>query len=63
LIFPRIASLAEAGWTVASAKNDDQLNTRLKAHLLLYEKAKIYYYNPFQPAQHPEAVDVKKTED
>jgi len=63
LIFPRIASLAEAGWTAAAAKNDSQFNTRLKAHLLLYNRANIYYYNPFQPAQHPEAVDVKKTDD
>ena len=59
LIFPRMASLAEAGWTAGSAKNDSQFNTRLKAHLLLYDKEKIYYYNPFQPDQHPEAIDVK----
>jgi hexosaminidase len=60
LIFPRMASLAEAGWTAGSAKNNSQFNTRLKAHLLLYDKEKIYYYNPFQPDQHPEAIDVKK---
>ncbi len=23
-------------------------NTRLKTHLLFYDKANIYYYNPFQ---------------
>jgi len=63
LIFPRMASLAEAGWTAAAAKNDSRFNSRLKSNLLLYDKANIYYYNPFQPAQHPEAVDVKKTED
>jgi len=59
LIFPRMASLAEAGWAAASAKNDSQFNTRLKAHLLLYDRANIYYYNPFQPDQHPEAIDIK----
>ena len=63
LIFPRMASLAEAGWTAGSAKNDSQFNTRLKAHLLLYDKENIYYYNPFQPDQHPEAIDVKKKGD
>ena len=63
LLFPRMASLAEAGWTAASAKNDSQFNTRLKAHLLLYKRANIYYYNPFQPDQHPEAIDVRKKED
>jgi hexosaminidase len=60
LIFPRMASLAEAGWTTASAKNDNLFNTRLKAHLLLYDKENINYYNPFRPDQHPEPIDVKK---
>jgi len=63
LIFPRMASLAEAGWTAGSEKNDDQFNTRLKAHLLYYNRANIYYYNPFQPDQHPEAIDVKNKGD
>ncbi|HET6999933.1 MAG TPA: beta-N-acetylhexosaminidase [Puia sp.] len=63
LIFPRMAALAEAGWTAASAKNDEPFNTRLKAHLILYNRANIYYYNPFQPDQHPEAIDVRKRDD
>ncbi len=63
LIFPRMAALAEAGWTAASSKNDSQFNTRLKAHLLFYDKKNIYYYNPFQPEQHPEVIDVKKKGD
>ena len=63
LIFPRMASLAEAGWTGPSAKNDSLFNIRLKAHLLFYDKENIYYYNPFQPDQHPEAIDVKKKDD
>jgi hexosaminidase len=63
LIFPRMASLAEAGWTAGSAKNDSHFNTRLKAHLILYDKENIYYYNPFQPDQHPEPIDVKKKGD
>jgi hexosaminidase len=63
LLFPRMASLAEAGWTAGTAKNDDQFNTRLKVHLLLYDRSNIYYYNPFHPDQHPEAIDVKKKGD
>ncbi len=63
LIFPRMASLAEAGWTAGSAKNDSHFNPRLKAHLLLYDRESIYYYNPFQPDQHPEPIDVKKKGD
>jgi hexosaminidase len=58
LVFPRMASLAEAGWA-AAAKNDNDFNTRLKAHLLLYDKKNIYFYNPFHPDQHPEAIDVR----
>jgi hexosaminidase len=59
LIFPRMASLAEAGWTAGSAKNESNFSTRLKTHLLLYDEKNIYYYNPFHPDQHPEAIDVK----
>jgi hexosaminidase len=63
LIFPRMASLAEAGWTTGSAKNDNHFNTRLKAHILLYDRENIYYYNPFHPDQYPEPIDVKKKDD
>jgi hexosaminidase len=59
LIFPRMASLAEAGWTTGSAKSDSDFSARLKTHLLLYDQQNIYYYNPFHPNQHPEAIDVK----
>jgi hexosaminidase len=59
LIFPRMASLAEAGWAASSAKSDTRFNTSLEAHLLLYDKKNIYYYNPFHPDQHPEPIDVK----
>ncbi len=58
LVFPRMASLAEAGWVASSAKDDSHFNTRLKAHLLFYDEKNIYYYNPFHPDQHPEPVDV-----
>lgn len=60
LIFPRMASLAEAGWTVDSAKNDNNFNARLKAHLLLYDKKRVYYYNPFHPGKHPEPIDITR---
>ena len=57
LIFPRIAALAEAGWTDAAAKNEASFNERLKSNLPLYDKAGIYYYNPFDPLMHPEVID------
>jgi hexosaminidase len=57
MIYPRIAALAEAAWTDSVSKNETSFNERLKAHLLLYNKAGIYYYNPFDPSFHPEAID------
>jgi hexosaminidase len=57
LIFPRIAALAEAAWTNSAGKDQDSFNERLKAELPLYDKDGIYYYNPFNPAAHPEPVD------
>jgi hexosaminidase len=63
LIFPRMAALAEAGWTEALAKNDTSFNTRLRSHLVWYGNANVYYYNPFNPTQHPEPVDVVKDKD
>ena len=58
LIFPRMPAFAEAGWSAASAKNDDVFNENLKVHLLLYDKKRIYYYNPFYPGEHPEPIDI-----
>lgn len=58
MLFPRIAALAEAGWARAEAKDDLAFGERLKVHLGYYMKADLYYYNPFDPQQHPEAIDV-----
>jgi hexosaminidase len=57
MLFPRIAGLAEACWTAPELKNEFSFNDRLKAGLKNYDSAGIYYYNPFDPAYHPEAVD------
>ncbi|MEN0053080.1 MAG: beta-N-acetylhexosaminidase [Mucilaginibacter sp.] len=58
LLFPRIAAVAESGWTFDATKNDDLFNARLKAHLNYYKNAGIYYFDPFNPSFHKEAVDV-----
>lgn len=57
MIFPRIAALAESAWTLPSQKNETSFNERLRAEFPLFDRNGIYYYNPFQPASHPEAVD------
>jgi len=49
MLFPRIAALAEAGWTEDRNKNFDHFNKRLREHLKLYGEDNIYYYDPFSP--------------
>ncbi|WP_183559700.1 beta-N-acetylhexosaminidase [Mucilaginibacter sp. SP1R1] len=57
MLFPRIAGLAEAAWTAPELKNEISFNDRLMASLKNYDSAGIYYYNPFDPLAHPEAID------
>lgn len=54
LLFPRLAALAESAWTKQKDKNLEAFKFRLKSHINLYNQAGLYYYDPFQPAQHPE---------
>lgn len=65
MLFPRIAGLAEAGWTAPELKNEAAFNERLQAGLKNWDADNIYYFNPFNPSAHPEAVDfapvIKKT--
>lgn len=61
MLFPRIAGLAEAAWTAPEIKNEASFTDRLKAGLKNYDSAGIYYYNPFDPSAHPEAVDFAPT--
>ncbi|MDO3645157.1 beta-N-acetylhexosaminidase [Mucilaginibacter sp. L3T2-6] len=57
MTFPRMAALAEAAWTDSARKDEASFNERLKANFPLYDKDNIYYYNPFDPGAHPEAID------
>jgi len=59
MIFPRIAALAESAWTSSALKNEGSFDQRLKTNLAWYDKDGIYYFNPFDPIAHPEAVDFK----
>ncbi len=55
--WPRLQALAEVAWTQEKSKNDDGFLTRLKVHLpyMNYMKTKgVYYFNPFDQAEHPE---------
>jgi len=57
MVFPRMAALSEAAWTDSARKDETSFNERLKSNLLLYDKAGIYYFNPFDVSIHPEQVD------
>jgi hexosaminidase len=56
MIFPRMTALAEAAWTFGDKKDFNNFTIRLKSHLKLYDKAGLYFYDPFQPKNHPEAL-------
>jgi hexosaminidase len=57
MLFPRIAGLAEAAWTAPEVKNEAAFNDKLQAGFKNWDAAGIYYFNPFDLAAHPEAVD------
>ncbi|WP_143310095.1 beta-N-acetylhexosaminidase [Chitinophaga vietnamensis] len=54
MIFPRLSALAEAAWTAPAQRNFDQFVPRLKQHLLLYQQADLYYFDPFHKGRHAE---------
>lgn len=49
LTFPRLAALAEVGWS--RTKNYDRFLQELKKHLGLYKEENLYFYDPFDPAK------------
>jgi hexosaminidase len=57
MLFPRLAALSEAAWTEPAIKDPVKFKEKLKGELKLYGKKGIYYYDPFNPEAHPEAVD------
>ncbi len=54
MLFPRISALAESAWTNDANKDYDQFKGRLKDHIELFRKDKIYFYNPFKTSENPE---------
>jgi len=57
LLFPRMAALAEAAWSTEANKKEGTFSDKLKAEVEWYKKMSLYYYNPFNVAEHPEVVD------
>lgn len=54
LTFPRLAALAEAAWTPATAKQWDDFESRLPGYLQELRERKVYIFDPFNPAATPE---------
>lgn len=54
MLFPRISALAETGWTDEKHKDYNAFEERVKSHMELYRKGKIYFYNQFIPLENPE---------
>ncbi|MCE5230786.1 beta-N-acetylhexosaminidase [bacterium] len=55
ILYPRLAALAEDGWTPAANKNIDDFMKRVPAFLRQCDRKGIYYFNPFDPEKTPEA--------
>ncbi|MCD8539563.1 MAG: family 20 glycosylhydrolase, partial [Leadbetterella sp.] len=51
LTFPRLAALAEVGWSSSEVKNYSRFLEQLKKHLNLYKAENLYFYDPFDPAR------------
>lgn len=51
LTFPRLAALAEVGWSESRTKNYDRFLEGLRKHLGLYKEENLYFYDPFDPAK------------
>ncbi len=54
LIFPRIAGVAEIGWSTHSSVDQTGFLKRLETNFPLYEKMNIQYFNPLSPGSTPE---------
>lgn len=54
MTFPRLAAVAEDGWTPESMKEQSLFMQRLPRFLKYLDEQGIYYFNPFNPASTPE---------
>ena len=56
MTYPRLQAMAEAAWTQEKSKDYDKFMGRLKAHIFYMKTKGVYYFNPFDKAEHPEPV-------
>lgn len=63
MVFPRLAAVAEAGWTPAKSKECSLFMQKLPLFLEYLDEKNIYYFNPFNPDARSEPAEPKKKED
>ncbi|MEC3880784.1 beta-N-acetylhexosaminidase [Parapedobacter sp. 10938] len=54
MLFPRITALAESAWSDPKKKDYSKFTERLANHLVLFARAGLYYFDPFDPEKFPE---------
>ena len=54
MIYPRLAAIAEDGWTPAAQKDLADFMTRIRVFLRELDHRRIPYFNPFDPKRTPE---------
>ena len=54
MLLPRMAAVAEAGWTAPERKNMADFERRMQREYRLYDSMDLYYFDPREPQHHPE---------
>ncbi|RKR80123.1 hexosaminidase [Mucilaginibacter gracilis] len=60
MLFPRITALAEVAWGFDEQKDLAKFKDRVKEQFKLYQKDKIYYYDPYDPLRTPEPLTAEQ---
>ena len=63
MVFPRLAAVAESGWTPAKSKECSLFMQKLPLLLKYLDEKNIYYFNPLNPGLRPEPAEPKRKED
>ena len=63
MVFPRLAAVAESGWTPAKSKESSLFMQKLPLFLDFLKEKNIYYFNPFNAEVRPEPSEPKRKED
>ena len=62
MLFPRLAAIAEDGWSNATVKNKDKFLERVRVFLRYLDLRGVTYFNHFEPAKTPEPTGPNKAD-